>query len=249
MSPPDQRTVTDRIDEYHRSRPSRRGFLGLAAAVGGVGLAGCSTDEADGGGSNPTAAPTTAEGPMTEEPTTEAPMEMVDPDVSILNYALTLEHLENAFYRDGLAEFADDELVGATVLDPYGDEIRSAVPGRLAAIGAHEAAHVEAIAATVTDLGGEPVAEAEYDFGYETPSEFLGVARALENTGVSAYAGAAPSVSNDGVFAAALGIHSVEARHASFLNELNVASPFPDGMDGPRTMDEVVEIAGQFIVG
>jgi hypothetical protein len=92
------------------------------------------------------------------------------------------------------------------------------------------------------------VSEATYDFGYGTPSEFLGVAKALENTGVAAYKGAAPTVSNDDVFAAAISIHSVEARHASFLNELNGSSPFPDGFDQPKTMAEVIEIAGQFIV-
>jgi len=169
-------------------------------------------------------------------------------DVAILNYALTLEHLENAFYREGLETFSDDELMSATVLSDYGGELQSRVPGHLRMVGDHEAAHVEALSGTISDLGGEPVSEAEYDFGYETPSEFLGVAKALENTGVAAYKGAAPSVSNDEIFSAALSIHSVEARHAAFLNELNVESPFPAGVDEPKTMDEVTEIAGQFIV-
>jgi len=55
-------------------------------------------------------------------------------------------------------------------------------------------------------------------------------------------------VSNDDVFSAAIGIHSVEARHAAFLNEINATSPFPKGVDEPKTMAEVTEIAGQFIV-
>ncbi|PSQ05262.1 hypothetical protein BRC97_10020 [Halobacteriales archaeon QS_6_71_20] len=169
-------------------------------------------------------------------------------DVDVLNYALTLEHLENAFYREGLETYSDDELMNASVLSDYGEELRTTVPERLRTAGEHEAAHVDAIAATVEDLGGTPVEEAEYDFGYTNPSEFLGVARALENTGVSAYAGQAGTVANDQVFGAAVGIHAVEARHASFLNELNVESPFPNGVDEPRTMDEVVEIAEQFIV-
>ena len=169
-------------------------------------------------------------------------------DVNVLNYALTLEHLENAFYRDGLELYSDDELMNASVLSDYGEELRMRVPGHLETVGAHEAAHVSAIADTVEQLGGTPVEEAEYDFGYTNPSEFLGVARALENTGVSAYAGQAGTVANDQVFGAAVGIHAVEARHASFLNELNVESPFPNGVDEPRTMDEVVEIAEQFIV-
>jgi rubrerythrin len=169
-------------------------------------------------------------------------------DVDVLNYALTLEHLENAFYRDGLDQFTDNELMNADALSDFGDEVRTSVPEHLETVGAHEAAHVDAIAATIEDLGGSPVEEANYDFGYETPSEFLGVAQALENTGVAAYKGAAPTVSNDAVFSAAIGIHSVEARHAAFLNELNATSPFPDGVDEPKTMEEVTDIASQFIV-
>ncbi|WP_435063061.1 ferritin-like domain-containing protein [Halobaculum sp. EA56] len=183
-----------------------------------------------------------------DEPTADRKAEDDTSDVDVLNYALTLEHLENAFYRDGLAEFSDDELMNASVLSDYGEELRMSVPGHLETVGAHEAAHVDAIAKTVEQLGGTPVEEAEYDFGYTNPSEFLGVARALENTGVSAYAGQAGTVANDQVFGAAVGIHAVEARHASFLNELNAESPFPMAVDQPRTMEEVTEIASQFIV-
>jgi hypothetical protein len=130
----------------------------------------------------------------------------------------------------------------------YGQGVREKVPGHLQMVGEHEQAHVDAITQTIEDLGGDPVQEANYDFGYSTASEFLGVAQALENTGVAAYKGAAGTVTADAVFNAAISIHSVEARHASFLNELNVESPFPAGVDEPMTMAEVEEIASQFIV-
>ncbi|MFB6220041.1 MAG: ferritin-like domain-containing protein [Halolamina sp.] len=169
-------------------------------------------------------------------------------DINVLNYALTLEHLENAFYRDGLAQYSDDELMNADVLSEYDSGIRQKVPGHLENVGSHEAAHVKGITDTINNLGGDPVQEANYDFGYSNPSEFLGVAKALENTGVAAYKGAAGTVTADAVFNAAISIHSVEARHASFLNELNVTSPFPDAVDKPKTMEEVTEIASQFIV-
>lgn len=186
---------------------------------------------------------------MTDEPTdTPTPEPMAAPDVPLLNYALTLEHLENAFCREGLDTFSDDELMNADLLSNFGQEIRMEVPEYLATAGAHEAAHVTALSDTIEQLNGTPVSEGEYDFGYETPSEFLGVAQALENTAVAAYKGAAPTVSNDAVFNAAISIHSVEARHASFLNELNATSPFPNGVDEPQTMSEVEEIASQFIV-
>jgi rubrerythrin len=170
-------------------------------------------------------------------------------DLEVLNYALTLEHLENAFYRDGLDEMSDVRIVNADVLDPFSESFKNAVPDRLRTIGAHERAHVDALSATVEDLGGDPVEEAEYDFGYTDASEFLGVAAALENTGVSAYAGAAPTVADDDIFAAAIGIHSVEARHASFLNRLNGEPEYPAAVDEARTMGEVREVASQFVVG
>ncbi|WP_435157139.1 ferritin-like domain-containing protein [Haladaptatus sp. DFWS20] len=136
----------------------------------------------------------------------------------------------------------------ADALTKFSDHVKMKVPGYLKKVGEHEAVHVEALTKTVKQLGGKPVEEAEYDFGYETPTEFLGVAKALENTGVAAYKGAAPIVSNDDVFSAAIGIHSVEAEHASFLNEINASSPFPKAVDEPKTMDEVKKIASQFIV-
>jgi rubrerythrin len=240
---------------------TRRAFLGTTVSLAALGLAGCSSDDGDGAASTPmdestpTATPTETMGGMTETPTesptpTDEPTAteaMAAPDVPLLNYALTLEHLENAFYREGLETFSDDELMNADALADFGEEVRTAVPEHLRTAGAHEAAHVDAISETVEQLGGTPVPEGEYDFGYETPSEFLGVAQALENTGVAAYAGAAPQVVNNDVLAAAAGIHSVEARHASFLNLVNGDSPYPAGVDGAKSIDEVLEIAGGFV--
>lgn len=161
-------------------------------------------------------------------------------DVEILNYALTLEHLEYVFYRDGLEALAEADIASVT-----GDDGASTL---LMAIRDHEQAHVEALTQTIMELSGEPVAEATYDFGYEDVAGFLEVAMALENIGVAAYAGAAPSIADDAILAAALGIHSVEARHAGFLNSLNMVSPFPQAVDVPLTMEEVLAAAGGFIV-
>ena len=171
-----------------------------------------------------------------------------DPDdVGVLNFALTFEHLEHAFYRDGLKAFSDDEIQSADVLSEFGDEIRSAVPGRLRTVRDHEKAHVDAITQTVEDLGGDPNSEAEYTFGYESPTTFIETARVLENTGVAAYAGAGPTVENDDVLAAAASIHSVEARHAGFLNELNGMSPYPNAADEAKSPGEVREDVQPFI--
>lgn len=141
--------------------------------------------------------------------------------VGVLNYALTLEYLESEFYKKG---------VGTSGLIPSAD-----IPG-IRSIRDHEIAHVAALRQTITALGGTPVTltAANFDFtagngsmsgpyatvfsNYDT---FLAVSQAFEDTGVRAYKGqAANLISNNDVLTAALQIHSVEARHASYIRYL-----------------------------
>lgn len=161
-------------------------------------------------------------------------------DVDVLNYALTLEHLEFAFYRDGLEQFTDDDFG----LSPFNRPISEF----LIDIRDHERAHVETLTSVISDLGGEPVAEATYNFGYTDAASFLTIAQALENTGVSAYDGAGQFLENADLLTAAGTIVAVEARHAAYLNLLNAALPFPAPFETPLTPDEVLAIAGPFIV-
>jgi hypothetical protein len=166
---------------------------------------------------------------------------MLETPVDVLNYALTLEHLEHAFYRNGLEEFTVEDFTAAgysaNVYDYFG------------MIRDHEQEHVDTIMKVITDLGGEPVAEAEYDFGYSDLAGFVGVAQVLENTGVSAYQGAAQFlIDEDELLTAALTIHGVEARHSAYLNGLQGESPFPDAVNPTLTPDEVLAAAGPFIV-
>ncbi len=156
-------------------------------------------------------------------------------DIDILNYALTLEHLEYAFYRDGLAGFT-------------ADLFEEGVYDNLIDIRDHEGAHVDALVSTINDLGGTPVEETTYDFGYQNPAGFLSVAAALENTGVSAYDGAGAAIENVDLLNAAGSIVAVEARHASYLNLINGEDPFPAAFETPKTRDEILAIAGPFIV-
>src|SRR5215213_5010196 len=167
---------------------------------------------------------------------------MLKTPVDVLNYALTLEHLEYAFYRDGLQEFTADDFTAAgyagNVYEWFG------------IIRDHEMEHVDTITKVITDLKGEPVAEARYDFGYTDLAGFVGVAQVLENTGVSAYQGAAQFlIDEDELLTAALTIHGIEARHAAYLNGLQGESPFPDAVNPTLTPDEVLAAAGPFIVG
>ena len=160
-------------------------------------------------------------------------------DIDVLNYALTLEHLENAFYRDGVPLFDFGT-------DPFGNSLNE----YLATIGAHEAAHVVTLTDVITQLGGTPVTEAVYDFGdaYTDPTAFLETAQALENTGVSAYDGAGAAISDPDLLTAAGTIVAVEALHASYLNVVNGDEPAPQPFEEPLSRDQVLEIAGGFIV-
>ena len=162
-------------------------------------------------------------------------------DIAVLNYALTLEHLEYAFYRDALGSGGFTENDFKNFLDPDLYE-------RLLDIRNHEGAHVETLISVITSLGGTPVQEACYDFGYDTVTEFLAVAQALENTGVSAYDGAIAGITSPDLQTAGATIATVEARHASYLNLINGTNPFPAAFDTPLTMEEVLSIAGPFIV-
>src|SRR5688572_833234 len=86
-------------------------------------------------------------------------------NIDVLNYALTLEHLENAFYRDGVPQFDFG-------VDGYGNDIGA----YLTMIGGHEAEHVAVLTQVITDLGGTPIEESTYDFGYTDGANFLNTA-------------------------------------------------------------------------
>ena len=171
-------------------------------------------------------------------------------DIEILNFARTLELLEFRFYEQGLTNISEQELVGCGLLKDFGDPITDNVYAYLETIRDHEAIHADTLAAVVQDLGGEPVAEPQFDFGtaVQEPAEFIATAVALEDTGVAAYAGAAPFIENENLVPPALSIHSVEARHASYLRVLDRQIPFPEPFDETLSRSEVLEIASQFIV-
>jgi len=157
-------------------------------------------------------------------------------DIDVLNYALTLEHLEAGFYKLAANYQFGNDAFG----QPIGD--------RLMEIGAHEDAHVETLTKVISDLGGEPVAAAGYDFGVTDANSFLATAAAVENLGVAAYDGAGASIQSPDLLTAAGSIVAVEARHASYLNLITGTSPFPAAVETPKTKSEVLAIAGPFIV-
>ena len=127
-------------------------------------------------------------------------------DIEVLNYALTLEYLEAAFYQQGNA---------ANLLS--GDEKKF-----LEQIQKDEETHVEAITSTVKKLGGTPADKPMVEFGdaFSSREKFLTTAHTFENVGVGAYLGAAGFVKDKTVLAAAASIFGVEARHAALVGNL-----------------------------
>lgn len=131
----------------------------------------------------------------------------------VLNFALTLEYLEDEFYKAALA-------VSGTTLIPSADRTI------FLQISKHETAHVNFLKGA---LGASAIAKPSFDFtaggtysnvfsNYQT---FLTLSQAFEDTGVRAYKGQAGNlISDNDTLTAALQIHSVEARHASEVRRL-----------------------------
>jgi len=137
--------------------------------------------------------------------------------VDVLNFALTLEFLEDEFYRTALGSSG---LIPAETRDVFGQ------------ISKHETAHVNLLRSV---LGSKAVAKPNFDFtaggafadvfrNYQT---FLAVSQAFEDTGVRAYKGQAGNLkSNDMILTTALRIHSVEARHAAMVRHIRGETPW-----------------------
>jgi rubrerythrin len=155
-------------------------------------------------------------------------------DIGILNYALTLEYLETAFYEEVVKSglFKGEELA---VLKKFGSE---------------EAEHVSALSGTVKKLGGKPAAQPKTEFPLKNAKSVAELAGTVENLGAAAYLGQAGNIESPEVLAAALSIHSVEARHAATLNTLLGMSITPNGaFAAPADVQTVLKSVEPFIVG
>ena len=152
-------------------------------------------------------------------------------DLDILNFALTLEYLETNFYQ-----------VKAKAVGLSGDAKSLA-----AMFGAEETQHVVALKGVAMKLG-TPAAKPTGKFPVTSASQVATLAATVENLGAAAYLGQAPLIQSKEVLAAALSIHTIEARHAATLNLLTKKSPTPNGAFGsPATMQQVLAAVKPFI--
>jgi rubrerythrin len=153
-------------------------------------------------------------------------------DVAILNYALTLEYLESQFYEKVIAARLFNGKVGAMLKD----------------FGSQENEHVLALKGTVAKLGGTPVSKPRAKFPIENADQVAQLAYTVENLGASAYLGQAANIQSPEVLAAALSIHSVEARHASTLGTLVKKPVTPNGAFAvPADMSTVLAAVKPFL--
>jgi rubrerythrin len=202
-------------------------MLGGAGAVSAatVFLAACGDDKKK--GSSSTAAPATSSD------------DDMKGDLKVLNYALTLEFLEADFYKQVIASGLVKDAKVASIAKKFGQT---------------EQEHVEALKATIKKLGGTPVSAPKTKFGPTLEMGLMHVletAATVENLGAAAYLGQAGNIKNKEVLAAALSIHSVEARHAAALNALvgrgfggkgGLSGSLPDGAFG-KPMDDTAVLA------
>jgi len=148
-------------------------------------------------------------------------------DVDILNFALTLEFLETDFYTQAAKQVSG--------LSGYEKRLTRELRD-------NESAHVDALTATIKSLGGKAVAKPKFAYGGALGSRasYLKLANTLEDTGVSAYNGAAPMIKSADVLRAAGGIVQVEARHAALIRLARGKPPAPLPFDEASDMEKVL---------
>lgn len=215
------------VERLVRDDSDRKRFLKMAGSAGAASfgafvLAACGSSSSSSSSSSTAAAPAATTSSSSANTT----------DIGILNYALTLEYLETEFYAKVIAAKLFSGSVGSLIKT----------------FGAQEATHVAALTAAVKQLGGTPVAKVEGKFPITTAAATAELAYTVENLGAAAYLGQAPLIQSPQVLAAALSIHSVEARHAATLGTLVKKSITPDGgFAKPDDMSTVLAAVKPFL--
>jgi rubrerythrin len=208
---------------------SRKRFLRMVGGAGAASafaifVAACGDDDDDDAGGNAGSGQTETQGDMASSG-----------DLAIVQYALTLEHLETDFYNAVIdAGVITDKALAETAM----------------MIRDNEQEHVDALTATVKKLGGTPEKPmTNFDSVLEGgPDMILETAATVENLGAAAYLGQAGRIQSKEILAAALAIHSVEGRHAAALNSVVGKTIVPDGAFAkPASMEEVLPKVQPFL--
>ncbi len=143
-------------------------------------------------------------------------------DIAILNFALTLEYLEAAFYAQ-----ANQNKVLKGELNRYSTVLAQ-----------HENTHVQFLRKV---LGAKAVAKPKFDFKdtVTNPAKFAATAQVLEDTGVHAYLGQVPNIKTKAVLIGAGRILPVEARHAAWIRDIRFSGgTTPDTTPAPGAFED-----------
>jgi hypothetical protein len=165
------------------------------------------------------------------------------PEADVLNFALNLEYLEANFYQvavNGAPLSSSDTGTGAGTVSGGGKvTFSNSLLARVAAeIAQDELLHVRFLRSA---LGSAAVPQPNIDLnalgvGFANDGEFLTLSRAFEDTGVSAYAGAATLLTGTNLQAAAQ-ILATEAYHAGNIRfqvvENAITTTALDSLDVP----------------
>lgn len=160
-------------------------------------------------------------------------------DLDILQYALTLEHLENVFYKQGVSQMPESDFLAAGFSKEYYTNLLYVVTD--------EQDHVELLTSAIMATGATPVAACTYDFPFTDPMSFVALASVLEGVGTSAYLGGAGLITSKTYLGVAGSILVTESIHTSLqrfnLGEIAPANPYGTALG----LNEVYTLAASFI--
>jgi hypothetical protein len=164
--------------------------------------------------------------------------------LGILNFALNLEHIENAYYHDRLAKYSQEDFLKAGY--------PASVYGRFKQIALHEKTHVEFLSSAIAAAGGKVAKPCEYKFPDNSVTSFIKLSEDFETVGTSAYNGALGPLSDTSksqYVTVAGSILAIEAQQAAWINSAVLKSyPWSTSFNTPLTANEAFTIASGFIV-
>ncbi|CUS25225.1 LAQU0S39e00122g1_1 [Lachancea quebecensis] len=160
-------------------------------------------------------------------------------DVDILQFALTLERLENKFYKEALSMWSVDDFVDANFTEDFYTQLKY--------IAHDEEAHLVFLEQAIKATGAEPVQACTYNLPLDSPSGFVESLAIFEGVGVSAYLGAASLISSKKYLTAAGSILSTEAIHQAAARNAIGEIPMANSFATPLSANAIYSIASRYI--